>query len=112
MLQKNVKSYNPQKKKKLKTSAMITAKSLQQLFNQAMNIGEFPINLKNVDVTPIFNEKNPMNDGNYRPVSVLLITSKSFEKLMQNQILHVKSFFFRHTCVVTESVLIVNMVFL
>ena len=94
----------------LKTSAMITAETLQQLFNQALITGEFPSNLKNADVTPVFKKNNPLNKENYRPVNVLPIISKVFEKLMQNQInLHIKSFFYRHTCVVTERALIANM---
>ena len=49
--------------------------------------------LKDADVTPVFKKNNPLNKENYRPVSVLLIISKVFEKLMQNQInLHIKCF--------------------
>ena len=81
--------------KVLKTSAMVTAETLQQLSNQALTTGEFPSNLKNANVTPVFKKNNPLNKENYRPVSVLLpIISKVFEKLMQNQInLSIKSFF-------------------
>ena len=41
----------------LKTSAMATAETLQQLLNQALTTGEFPSNLKNADVTPVFQKK-------------------------------------------------------
>ena len=68
--------------KVLKTSAMITAETLQQLFNQALTTREFPSNLINADVTPVFKKNNPLCKGNYRPVSVLPIISKVFEKLM------------------------------
>ena len=40
--------------KVLKTSAMVTAKTLKQLFNQALTTGEFPSNLKNANVSPVF----------------------------------------------------------
>ena len=79
----------------LETSAMATAETLQQLFNQALTTGEFPSNLKNADVTPVFKKDHPLNKENYRPVTVLPIISKVFEKLMlmQNQInLHIQSF--------------------
>ena len=66
----------------LKTSAMITPETLQQLFNQALTTGEFPSNLKNADATPVFEKSNPLNKENYRPVIVLPIISKVFEKLM------------------------------
>ena len=39
--------------KVLKTSAMVTAETLQQLFNQSLITGEFPSNLKTADVTPV-----------------------------------------------------------
>ena len=68
--------------KVLKTSAMITAETLQQLFNQALTARQFPSNLINADVTPVFKKNNPLCQGNYRPVSVLPIISKVFEKLM------------------------------
>ena len=85
--------------KVLKTSAMVTAETLQQLFNQALTTGEFPSNLKNADVTPVFKKNNQLNKENYRPVSVLPIISKVFEKLMQNQInLHIKSFLPPYLC--------------
>ena len=85
--------------KVLKTSAMITAETLQQLFNQAVNTGEFPINLKNADVTPVFKNNNPLSKENSRSVSVLPIISKVFKKLMQNKInLHIKSFLSPYLC--------------
>ena len=86
----------------LKTSAMVTAETLQQLFNQSLITGEFPSNLKTADVTPVIKKNNLLSQKNYRPVSVLPIISKVFEILMQNQInLHINSFL-SHTCVVTE----------
>ena len=95
----------------LKASAMVTAEILQQLFNQALTTGEFPSNLEKADVMPVFINNNPLSKENYRPVSVLPIISKVFEKLMQNQInLHI-IFFCRHTYLVTERALIVNMLY-
>ena len=83
----------------LKTSAIVTAETLLQLFNQALTTGEFPSNLKNTNVTPVFKKNNPLNKENYRPVSVLPIISKVFEKLMQNQTnLHIKSFLSPYLC--------------
>ena len=82
-----------------KTSAMVTAETLQQLLNQALTTGEFPSNLKNTDVTPVFKKNNLLSKENYRPVSFLPIISKVFEKLMQNQInLHIKSFLLPYLC--------------
>ena len=54
---------------------MVTAKTLQQLFNQALNAREFTGNLKNTYVAPVF-QKNLPNTENYRPVSVYVYFQK------------------------------------
>ena len=46
----------------------------------------FPGNLKLADITPVFKRKDIPSKTNYRPVSVLPILSKLFEKIMQKQI--------------------------
>ena len=66
--------------KVLKTSAMVTAETLQQLFNQALTTGEFPSNPKNADVTPVFKKNNLLNKENYDP-SVFCL---SFKKYLKN----------------------------
>ena len=48
----------------LKISAMVTAETLQQAFNQVLTTGGFPSNLKNADVTPIFEKNNPLSKEN------------------------------------------------
>ena len=78
---------------------MITAKALQQLFNQALTTGEFPSNLRNTHVTPVFKMNNVLYKETYRLVSVLPIISKLLEKLMQNQTnLQIKSFLSPYLC--------------
>ena len=74
---------------------MVTVETLEHLFKKPLTTRQFPSNLKMTDVTPEFKKNNPLSKENYRPVSVLPIISKVFEKLMQNQInLYVKSFLF------------------
>ena len=95
--------------KVLKTRAMVTAETLQRLYNQALTTGEYPSNLKNADVTPVFKNNNPLSKENCRPVIVLPVVSKVFEKLMQNQTnLHIKSFLSPYLCGYRK-VLIVSM---
>ena len=49
-----------------------------------------------MDVTPIFKKKNKTFDENYRPLDVLPIVSKIFERIMQKQkLLMLKSFSLR-----------------
>ena len=70
----------------LKVSCNTSAETLHNLFNECLTTGNFPDNLKVVDITPVFKKKDPLNKENYRPVSVLPSISKIFEKLMQKQI--------------------------
>ena len=85
--------------KLLKTSAMVTVETLEHLFKKPLTTRQFPSNLKMTEVTPEFKKNNPLSKENYRPVSVLPIISKVFEKLMQNQInLYIKSFLFPYLC--------------
>ena len=46
----------------------------------------FPDCLKEASVTKVFKKDDPLDKGNYRPVSILPLFSKVFEKLIYNQI--------------------------
>ena len=72
---------------------------LQKLFNKTLSHKEFPDELKLADVTPIFKKDDPNKSKNYRPVSVLLVISKVFEKIMHDQISqYINSFLTPHLC--------------
>ena len=72
--------------KMLKISSETTANISRKLFNDSLETGTFPDNLKLANITPVFKNKDPLNKTNYRPVSVLPIVTKLFEKIMQKQI--------------------------
>ena len=72
--------------KMLKISSEATANILKKLLNDFLETGTFPDSLKLAGITPVFKKKDPLNKTNYRPVSVLPIVSKLFEKIMQKQI--------------------------
>ena len=59
---------------------------LQKLLNESIETGTFPDSLKLTDIIPVFKKKDPLNKSNYRPVSVLPIVSKLFEKIIQQQV--------------------------
>ena len=59
---------------------------MQKLFNKILKTGNFPDKLKLADITPVFSKNNPLEKENYRPVSVLRVVSKIFERTMQKQV--------------------------
>ena len=59
---------------------------MQKLFNKILKTGNFPDKLKLADITPVFSKNNPLEKENYRPVSVLRVVLKIFERTMQKQV--------------------------
>jgi hypothetical protein len=60
---------------------------ITKLFNCAVRQGLFPDQLKKAAVAPIFKKGDAEDINNYRPISVLPIFSKIFERLMLSQII-------------------------
>ena len=48
--------------------------------------GKFPITLKNANVTPVHKKDDPTDKKNFRPISVLPLLSKVFERVIYNQL--------------------------
>ena len=68
-----------------------------------MNIEEFPDELKLSDVTPIYKKDDHNKSKNYKPVSVLPVVSKVFEKIMHDQISqYINSFLTPYLCGYTK----------
>lgn len=57
------------------------------LFNRCVDQGIFPDLMKHSKIVPLFKSGDETDPGNFRPVSVLPVFSKIFEKLMLNQML-------------------------
>ena len=55
---------------------------LSIIFNNIMNTGIFPSIWKTANVTPIYKKENKQNAKNYRPISLLPLFSKIFEKIL------------------------------
>ena len=67
----------------IKLNSHLIAIPIAQLFNQSIRLGKFPLRLKCASVIPLY-KKGPRNDlNNYRPISLLNIFSKIFEKIMK-----------------------------
>lgn len=59
---------------------------LTLLVNQAISTGKFPEKLKMAKVIPVYKKAEKENVENYRPISVLPVLSKVFEKTMHKQL--------------------------
>ena len=70
----------------LKASANICVPYLTSCFNSCIDSCEFPDELKLADIIPSFKKGSPTDKGNYRPISLLPVVSKVFERLLANQL--------------------------
>ena len=66
----------------LKATADITTPTLTRLFNMSIRTGSFPDCWKTARIVPIPKKGSNTNPGNYRPVSILPILSKVFERII------------------------------
>ena len=73
----------------LKESRECSSDILQKLFNKTSSNKEFPDELKVMDVIPIYKKDDPNESKSCRPVSVLPVVSKVFEKFIHDQISHI-----------------------
>ena len=70
-----------------------TFSTLADWINKSFENGAFPDCLKEASVTPIFKKDDPLDKENYRPVSILPLLSKVFEKLIYKQLSNYTEFF-------------------
>ena len=66
---------------------------LSNIFNNSVQEGIFPSKLKQAKVIPVYKSDDETEPGNYRPISLLSIFNRIFEKLMYKQ---VKNFLDKH----------------
>ena len=70
----------------LKMASCIVSESLSKFFNKCMTTGELPDSRKIAHITPIPKVHSPSSSSEYRPISVLPVLSKSFEKVVYHRI--------------------------
>ena len=59
---------------------------LTSCINEAVRNNKFPDPLKLSDITPVYKKLDPSNKANYRPVIILPLLSKVFEKIVYDQL--------------------------
>ena len=62
------------------------AKSLATIYNESLENGVVPGEWKAANVSPIFNSGDKISVNNYRPISILPVVAKAFEKLVHQHI--------------------------
>ena len=72
--------------KALKENAAFFAEHLYIFFNEAIESSKFPSSWKQANITPVFKKGSRNQKENYRPVSILPIISKIFEKILSKQL--------------------------
>ena len=68
----------------LKICPAEVARPLSIIFNKCLELGSFPSNWKYANVQPVHKKNSRQDKTNYRPISLLCICSKIFEKIVFN----------------------------
>ena len=71
--------------KLIKMNENIFSRLIFQNFNQCLVNGEFPLRLKQAEVILVFKKEEKLDKSNFRPVSILPVISKIYERLMYEQ---------------------------
>ena len=72
----------------VKLSSSILAPALVKIFNLSIHTGIYPDNLKMAKVIPIFKKGDPTSVNNYRPISILSLINKIFEKVIYSRLIN------------------------
>ena len=67
----------------VKENAEYFAEIICSQFNESINSSKFPLSF---NITPVFKNESRNHKNNYRPVSILPVISKVFEKIMNKQL--------------------------
>ena len=104
---KEIRKSNPRKSalstdtpiKGIKENTDIFTDYICRFFNESFKKSTFPSILKNANITPVFKKGCRGSKENYRPVSILPVIPKIFEKLLCKQItIFIDSLLFKCKC--------------
>ena len=69
----------------LRDGSEILTKPITQLINLSIRLSSFPEDAKAAKVKPLFKKGSRLDPKNYRPISLLPILSKVFERIVHDQ---------------------------
>jgi hypothetical protein len=70
----------------LRLSSGAASSIITKLFNTSLTLSEFPAAWKTAVVTPVFKKGCKYNMNNYRPIAILPLLSRIFERLLSKQL--------------------------
>ena len=79
--------------------------------NEAIRNNKFPGSFKLSDITPVYKKIDPSDKVNYRPVRVLSLLSKVFEKNFMTSFMNIRKNSWESYCAVPEKHMPHNMLF-
>ena len=88
--------------KVIKQCKPIISNQLTSLINLSIDTGVFPDSLKKAQVTPLHKKNDPLSKTNYRPVSVLPVFSKIFERYLKHNCLIFLTQYLTLFCVLSD----------
>jgi hypothetical protein len=71
----------------MKIAKPVIVKPITKLINKSISSAKFPDNLKEAQVVPLYKKNSQLEAGNYRPVNILLVVSKFFERTTYQQLI-------------------------
>ena len=72
----------------MKMAKPVIVKPITKLINKSIRSAKFPDNLKEAHVVPLHKKNSQLEAGNYRPVSILPVVSKIFERAIYQQLIN------------------------
>ena len=70
----------------LKASKHVLSEHLAKLMNMSVQTGRYPAKLKISKICPIYKSEDDTDPSNYRPISLLSVFNKIFEKTMYTRL--------------------------
>ena len=89
----------------LSCAKYIVSGPLADIVNMSVHKGVFPSKLKEAKVIPVYKSDDKTEPGNYRPISLLSIFNRIFEKLMYHRL---KSFLDKNNILLSHSMVFVK----